>query len=123
MTVDLSTRTPDELLALPDSPTINAESQRRAAHNMDRFFTWLRQQIQQQPNEAMTELSSENEPSDQLDHPTEIPSLIGINPPSLPRDENGVILDKLCPSCFSPLSASDYGAARRWGHCKHCKNQ
>lgn len=31
------------------------------------------------------------------------------------------ITDRVCPSCATPLTAGQYGAAKRWGYCKACK--
>lgn len=31
------------------------------------------------------------------------------------------ITDRVCPNCATPLTAGQYGAAKRWGYCKACK--
>lgn len=35
--------------------------------------------------------------------------------------EKAPVADRICPKCGRALSAAQYGAARRWGHCKTCK--
>lgn len=33
------------------------------------------------------------------------------------------ITDRSCPNCGAALNAAQYGAARRWGTCAHCKTE
>lgn len=48
------------------------------------------------------------------DH-TELPIALGISGISQ------AVQDRACPQCQAPLNAAQYGAARRWGGCLHCR--
>lgn len=48
------------------------------------------------------------------DH-TDLPIALGISGIS------PTVQDRACPQCHAPLNAAQYGAARRWGGCLHCR--
>lgn len=46
-------------------------------------------------------------------------STLGIS--GISEDSIQPIADRACPNCNRQLDASRYGAAKRWGYCKDCK--
>lgn len=135
-TRDLTQLTPKELMAQPESPEVSAEIERRVGKNADRFFTWLNEKLATTDNAEQTIIDQERDasepvttPETALDNahntdkaPSEAlqPNTLGISGIS-ESQETKPVTDRVCPSCGTALSAAQYGAARRWGHCKTCK--
>lgn len=136
-TRDLTYLTPSQLLAMPGSPEVEEEIKRRVGQNTDRALRWIGDKlttstpadepvmVNQAPNafepSPMPETAvddahnTDNAPSEALHSSTLGISGISEAPATKP------VVDRVCPKCSTPLSAAQYGAAKRWGHCKTCK--
>ena len=135
-TRDLTQLTPKELMAQPESPEVTAEIERRVGKNVDRFTTWLNEKFATPRDTDQTIIDQEHDASKPVTTPeTAIPNALdidkapsealsgntlGISGISEPQEGKPVV-DRVCPKCGKALTAAQYGAARRWGHCKTCK--
>lgn len=111
--LDLSTIEQTALDAMPPTPSVLAEQARRAAQ---------RQHLAGNIQRFLTNLGIITPATDIASHPDAGTASDASEPTEQTRDNTGAVLDKTCPTCQTPLNASQYGNAKRLGYCHLCKS-